>query len=230
VVASREVGAAIQASLDGAGIRTRRLDLVRPTYVPHRFEPEAWDGLVLGSIHAWRGLRPQGVFDGPCFVVGARTAERLRSEAGSLLGGPILVPERQQAEGLVEHIRAYFGHRLSGARLLVPRTARGRTVIRDALGPVARIEAPCVYEMGFDPWPEAETDLAEAWALVAGSGEILRRVVDRVGAIGLKDRRVFVFGPAAVATAVELGVRAEAPDQPSAAAVAALVESEARTS
>lgn len=228
VVASTPVGEALKQTLDQAQVPARALDLVHPVYSAYRFDPKAWDGLVLGSIHAWRGLRPEGIFEGPCFAVGERTADRLRAEAGELLRGPLLVPERQHAEGLVELVRRHFGEELPQARVLIPRTARGRTVIQDALGAEAHVEAACVYEMRFASWPEAESDLAGAWALVAGSGEILRRVVDRVGAIGLEGRQVFVFGPSALQAAAELGLKAEAPDQPSAAAVGALVAARAR--
>ncbi|MEM1023256.1 MAG: uroporphyrinogen-III synthase [Myxococcota bacterium] len=229
ILASAEVGDRVSRALERASVRGRVLELLTPVYRPFPFEPEAWDGLVIGSIHGWRGLRPAGPFAGPCFAVGARTAERLEAEARDSLKGPLLVPDRARAEGLVALVRAHFEDRLSGARLLLPRTEQGRTLAQEALGAVASVEAPSVYSMQFGPWPQAEDELETAWALVCGSGEVLRRVVDRVGVDGLRGRRLFVFGPAGLEVARGLGLEAQAPASATAEAVAALVVADRRS-
>ena len=103
---------------------------------------------VNGVRHFWARLAARGLDSralGHCGVaaIGPATADALRAKGIE----PDFIPEKFVAEGIVEGMIARCGKSLAGMRLLLPRAARARDVLPEALGKAgAVVDVLPVYE------------------------------------------------------------------------------------
>ncbi len=103
---------------------------------------------VNGVRHFWNRLAARGLDSralGACGVaaIGPATADALRAKGIE----PDFIPEKFVAEGIVDGLIARCGKSLAGMRLLLPRAAKARDVLPQALGKAgAVIDVLPVYE------------------------------------------------------------------------------------
>jgi uroporphyrinogen III methyltransferase/synthase len=165
---------------------------------------------ALGSRMREHGLRIADLACKRVAAVGSRTAARLR-EVGV---EPAIVPERFQAESLVEALRGVGAG--AGRRVLIARAAEAREVLPDDLrGLGFEVDVVPVYRIVSTPPPADVLDRFKQGgvdAVVFASGGTARRFVDVLADAGIDAREALVspvvasIGPVTTDALHDLGI------------------------